>query len=378
MTQPIRHVYVHVPFCARRCVYCDFSIAVRRTIPGSRYARAVLEEYVLRRRQDGAALSIETLYFGGGTPSLLPVDDFDLVARQLLQSAGATEQLEVTLEANPENVTATTAPAWRRAGVSRVSLGVQSFESRALVWMHRTHDAADTAAAVRVLRHAGIRRLSLDLIFALPTSLRVDFADELARAVELEPEHLSVYGLTVEPRTALSRWIARGAVRMASDSRYAEQFMQAHEFLTACGYEHYEVSNYARAGCRALHNSAYWSGRPYLGLGPSAHSFDGKRRRWNLPSWPAYEERAVTGGDPTEGIETLSEAEAALERAYLRLRTVEGLAAAEMHLVDSVVGREAERQGWLIRDAQGVRLTAQGWLSLDAAVAALTTSEQSG
>ncbi len=372
------HLYVHVPFCARRCVYCDFAIAVRKTIPAGRYVRAVLTEYDTRRRAGALGDNpLETLYFGGGTPSLLPCDALARLSATLLGRAAATNR-EITLEANPDDVTAKSARAWMALGVNRVSLGVQSFDDRALRWMHRTHSVSHSVTAVRSLRDAGLQNLSLDLIFGLPPELGVDFVEELERLVDLEPEHLSVYGLTVEPRTPLARWIARGSVVQGSDACHTEQFLMAHEYLSSRGYEHYEVSNYARPGFRALHNSAYWSGRPYVGLGPSAHSFDGRRRRWNTPAWREYDDRVGNEGDAILGIETLTDEQAQLERVYLRLRTSDGLSPSEEHLVEGVVGAEAALRGWLIRDERGIRLTPKGWLELETMVVALTTSAHGG
>ncbi|MBI4421946.1 MAG: radical SAM family heme chaperone HemW, partial [Gemmatimonadetes bacterium] len=295
----MRHVYVHVPFCARRCSYCDFAIAVRKRIPTDRYVAAILQELRFRReRGEWDDEPIETLYFGGGTPSLLPPDHLAQLTAALLAGAGpvaATEPTvrpEVTLEANPDDVTPTAAQAWREAGVNRVSLGAQSFHPAVLQWMHRTHDAGAIPRAVDTLRAAGIHAISLDLIFGLPEELAADFGRDLDRALHLGPTHLSVYGLSVEPRTPLARWISRGAASTPADERYVRDFLLAHGTLVGAGFEHYEVSNYARPGHRSRHNSAYWTSRPYAGLGPAAHSYrrgTGGERRWNLAQWTAYD-----------------------------------------------------------------------------------------
>src|SRR6266852_349776 len=212
--------------------------------------------------------------------------DRDSVARTHLATPHAAR--EVTLEANPEDVTPDAAHAWASAGINRVSLGAQSFDDRVLQWMHRSHDAARIGAAVHALRGAGIENISLDLIFALPDDLRRDWERDLDLALALRPNHLSLYGLTVEPRTPLDRWISRGATHAPDDERYAEEYLFAHSRLMADGYHFYEVSNASLPGFRSQHNSAYWSGQPYVGLGPAAHSFDGTTRRWNLRAWEAY------------------------------------------------------------------------------------------
>ena len=378
----MRHLYLHVPFCTRRCSYCDFSIAVRKRIPAREYVDAVLQELQLvgttdPARQPGVSGSevLETIYLGGGTPSLLPPAALATLLTSLRDAFHLTslrDAVEVTLEANPEDVTRDTATAWRRAGINRVSLGAQSFDDRALQWMHRSHDAARIGAAVRTLRAAGIDNISLDLIFALPAELERDWGRDLEQALALLPAHLSLYGLTVEERTPLARWISRGAASPPDDERYAEEYLLAHSRLAACGYEFYEVSNAARQGCRSRHNSAYWSGRPYAGLGPAAHSFDGAARRWNLTAWEAYRRAVAADRSPVAFQEILSDEQRELERVYLALRTDAGLPLASLSrpLAPSTV-RWLER-GWAeVRDERLV-CRPEGWLRLDALVRDLT------
>src|SRR2546422_2168893 len=324
----MRHLYVHIPFCVRRCSYCDFSIAVRQQIPAREYVDAVLAELRLLGSADSGPL--ETLYFGGGTPSLLPPGAISRLLQELALifrvPRSAFRLLEVTLEANPEDVPPQNATAWQAAGVNRVSLGAQSFDDRVLAWMHRSHDAARIGAAVHALRGAGIHNISLDLIFALPAELERDWGRDLELALSLLPSPLSLYGLTVEARTPLARWISRGAASAPDDERYAAEYLLAHQRLAAAGYQFYEVSNAALGGARSRHNSAYWSGHPYLGLGPAAHSFDGRARRWNLSAWEAYRRAVQAGHSPVESEEVLTPEQRELERLYLALRTDEGLA----------------------------------------------------
>ena len=184
---------------------------------------------------------------------------------------------EVTLEANPDDVTAGAARAWRDAGVNRLSLGAQSFDDDVLRWMHRTHDSTQISRAVDAARLAGIDDVSVDLIFSLPESVPRSWHSDLERALALEPTHVSLYGLTVEPHTPLGRWRQRGEVQESPDERYEAEFLMAHDVLTAAGFDHYEVSNFGRPGRRARHNSSYWERTPYAGLGPSSHEFDGAR-----------------------------------------------------------------------------------------------------
>jgi oxygen-independent coproporphyrinogen-3 oxidase len=318
---------------------------------------------------------LETLYLGGGTPSLLPPDAISALLTSLLDVFRATssrDAVEVTLEANPEDVTLEHATAWRRAGVNRVSLGAQSFDDGVLQWMHRSHDATRIGDAVRALRAAGVDNISLDLIFALPAELRRDWARDLDLACSLHPAHLSLYGLTVEERTPLARWISRGATSRPDDERYAEEYLYAHERLARDGYRFYEVSNAERDGHRSRHNSAYWSGRAYLGLGPAAHSFDGRVRRWNLGAWESYR-RAVAAALPAvEAREVLTEEQRELERLYLALRTDAGLPLAALCRPLPPSAALWVERGWAQVSEERLVCTPEGWLRLDALIRDLT------
>ena len=234
------HVYIHVPFCARRCSYCDFAIAVRRDVPSDRFAELVLREWAGWQSHPVWKRSprVDTLYFGGGTPSRLAPEAVARIIEQVWSDRGMERGAEITLEANPDDVTAAAVEAWRAAGVNRVSLGAQSFAPPVLRWMHRTHDAGQIGEAVELIRGGGIPELSLDLIFGLPGLLDRDWAADLDQALALEPDHLSLYGLTIEARTPLARWAARGAVIPVDDDRYAAHFLVAHQLLGEKGYEH--------------------------------------------------------------------------------------------------------------------------------------------
>lgn len=371
-----KHVYVHVPFCSRRCSYCDFSIAVRRDVPASEFSTSVGLEIgarnALKRYGEPAEPGpVETLYFGGGTPSKLGPSGMRTLLDTLAGSGVVpAPDAEVTMEANPEDVTAESAAAWVAAGINRISIGIQSFSPETLAWMHRTHDSAQAASAVRSARLAGIANISVDLIYAVPAVVRRSWRDDLRRVIDLGPDHVSAYGLTVEPRTPLGRWTARGTVEPRPADQAADEFLEAHEVLSAAGFEHYEVSNYARPGFRSRHNSAYWRRVPYLGLGPSAHSFDGAVRRWNVPAWAAWQVAVASGSDPVEGEEVLGDSERRAEEAYLGLRTDSGY--------EVTAGADLEhatrwmKEGWASVSGRRVRLTPEGWLRLDALAASLS------
>jgi oxygen-independent coproporphyrinogen III oxidase len=364
-----RHVYLHVPFCSRRCSYCDFSIAVRREVPVDEYLSALAAELSTRFGVQPRN-EVDTVYLGGGTPSRLGgagvARALDLVRRHFpLAPEG-----ELTIEANPEDLTAQSAEAWVAAGVNRLSLGSQSFDDRALAWMHRTHDALAIERAVSVARAVGISNISLDLIFALPESVGRNFEDDVARLLALGPQHVSLYGLTVEPATPLGKWVASGATTERREEGYEEEFLAAHELLSAAGLEHYEVSNYGRPGFRSRHNSSYWAGVPYVGLGPSAHGFDGEVRRWNARHYAAWRDQLAEGRDPLDGEERLTADNRIAEQVYLGLRSDGGL---QVDAREEALVTPWQRAGWTTLGADGrLRCTAAGWLRLDSLAAALT------
>jgi oxygen-independent coproporphyrinogen-3 oxidase len=291
----------------------------------------------------------------------------DMLRRWFSWDTGA----EVTLEANPDDVTPAATAAWQRAGVTRVSLGAQTFDAGVLEWMHRSHSAAQIDVAVDVLRDSRFDSWSFDLIFALPEALRRDWDRDLDLALAKEPPHLSLYGLTVEPGTALGRWSARGEVLSVDEATYEREFLLAHSRAAAAGYEHYEVSNFAQPGHNARHNRAYWLGVPYLGFGPSAHGFDGVRRRWNKAAYAAWRDAAVSGLDPMSGSETIGPSEAALESVYLGLRTTDGF---KLRPGDDEAVRQWVAAGWASTDGSRVVLTPLGWLRLDSLAGALTAA----
>ncbi|MFL5616689.1 MAG: radical SAM family heme chaperone HemW [Gemmatimonadaceae bacterium] len=364
-----RHVYIHVPFCARRCVYCDFAIAVRRHVPVEEYVSAIDRELTLRFPGTDA-WPVDTLYFGGGTPSRLGGEGIGRLMDVVTSRLSPERDAEVTIEANPDDVTADAARAWRAAGVNRVSLGAQSFDDAVLKWMHRTHDAAAIGHAVDTLRAGGIDDISLDLIFALPNEVERSWKDDVAAALALEPTHLSLYGLTTEHATPLGRWRDRGAVSEAPEECYEEEFLHAHQALGAAGFDHYEVSNFAQPGRQARHNSSYWQARAYAGLGPGAHEFDGETRRWNVDSYVEWTRRLAASEDPMAGNELLDTENRAAENVYLGLRTQDGLRLTGAELVRAHSWVDA---GWATLHADGrLVLTPLGWLRLDTLAADLT------
>ena len=333
-------VYVHFPFCATRCIYCDFYARVGKD--WKPYIEALLTE--LSERKDFLmGVPPTTLYFGGGTPSLLPAGELARVADAVRTTFGVSDFEEFTLEVNPDDVTAERAAAWRSMGAGRVSVGVQSFCDTHLRWMHRRHTAAEAVTAVETLRRAGFDNLSLDLIFGFTELSDDDWAASIAAALALRPEHISCYQMM-------------GRLADSDEDRCRRQYALLQERLSAAGYRQYEVSNYALPGYESRHNSAYWAREPYLGLGAGAHSFDGDRLRcWNTPDIDAYA-ASRPGGE-----ERLSDREVLEEKLMLSLRTVRGLDLSsltdpELGSVKKATLEELSRAGKLIVEGSRIRI----------------------
>ncbi len=361
-------VYVHVPFCRHACRYCDFHFStVLRQIPSVVAAMAREAELRIPSGQRTA-----TLYWGGGTPSVLPDSEFLSLNAAIRDRLDLADGAECTLEVNPEDVRADRLDLWRSGGFNRLSIGVQTFRDERLDWMGRPHRGRDAEDAVRRAQDAGFGNLSLDLIYGLPGSSLGEWQEQVGRALELGTPHLSAYALTVEPRTALAHDVATGRSEPPRDERAAEDFLWFRAELERQGWEAYEVSNYAKPGWRAVHNSAYWSGSPYLGLGPGAHSFDGHRtRRANVRSNPEYQ-KALSEGRRSGWfeLEVLSDQERFHEQLLTQLRRAEGLSRS------MASGRDLDRvwtkwirQGMLASDERGWRLQGEGWLWADAVAA---------
>lgn len=361
-------VYVHAPFCARRCFYCDFAVKVDREGGHEAWLQAISAEWHQTRREALFSFPepLETLYVGGGTPSLLGTPAMDGLASLIGPRLLSHPRLEWTAEANPESFTPGIARAWREAGVNRVSLGVQSFHEPSLRWMGRLHGSTGGAEAVRNARGAGFGNVSADLIFGLPARLGRDWSDDLGRALDLGVEHMSLYGLTVEARTPLGRAVAGGRERVACEDRYRDEYLEAVERLTGAGYLHYEVSSFALPGRESRHNEVYWSGRSYLGLGNGAHSFCKPLRRWNLRDWEEYSTSVVKGDSAIAGHEVLDPAALRLERIWLGLRARKGVSLASIPARAAAVTERWIRRGWARAEAGRLRLTYEGWLLLDA------------
>jgi len=319
-------LYVHIPFCSSICPYCDFAVLTGNRSRQERFVSHLLREIDLA---DGKMRGFDTVYFGGGTPSFLYAEGLSEIAKAVVnkgEKGWLDPDCQWFLEANPEDVTPSSLSVWRELGIRTLSLGVQALDDEALPWLGRHHTVEGVRRSVGLVREAGFDALSLDLIYGRPGQESAAWRKELEAAVALEPDHLSCYQLTIHERTLFGRRKREGEVMEASEDRQAELFRFTHEFLAEAGYEGYEVSNFARSEAhRSRHNQKYWYHTPYLGLGPSAHSFDGRSRFWNEHSLFDWQKKIDGGGSAVDGRETLSDEDLLLEAVMLRMRTKDGL-----------------------------------------------------
>lgn len=317
----------------------------------------------LIERNGWSGIELRTIYVGGGTPSLFgPSVMADLAAR-LRGLTDMTGLIEWTAEANPEHFDAELAIDWRNAGIGRLSLGAQTFDPAVLAWMGRLHAVDGPMRAIGAARSAGFEDISVDLIFGLPGRLGRDWSADLDRVVDLETEHVSLYGLTAEPAAPLGRWVEEGRERLADPETYADEYLEAAARLAAAGFGHYEVSNFAKPGRESRHNQAYWEGGAYIGLGPGAHSSVPPRRWWNVRDHATWAARLDCGDSAIEDEEVVTGDAAVLEQAWLQLRTWAGALCRTAGQRD--LARMWEERGLAAIDGDRVTLTPAGWLILD-------------
>lgn len=315
-------IYIHIPFCKQRCSYCDFYTRVApRQINDT--VNAIIREMEIRRdylKDD----FIQTIYFGGGTPSLLSAEQFQRIFETLFLIFKIKNDAEITFEANPDDLTPSFFESIHSLPFNRISIGIQSFDDDELKKINRRHTGNEAIAAFQNARNAGFRNISIDLIYGLPLQTKQSWEIQLQKAFELNPEHISVYGLTYEEGTPLHKLRELGRITSAADAEMIDMHLFMLQKMKMAGYEAYEISNFAKSGFRSQHNSAYWKMKPYLGLGPSAHSFDGESRCWNVSSIKNYNQAVFANEVFTES-ELLSTDEKYNEYVMVSLRTKEGV-----------------------------------------------------
>ena len=361
-------IYIHIPFCKTRCKYCDF-FSTTHLEKRSQYVEALLAEMKDRvatahseasDSPQGVQYPISTIYIGGGTPSTLEVEQLRRLGEEAIRLAGDEakgERREITLEANPGDITLEKATAWRAIGINRLSMGIQSFDDDLLRLIGRRHTAEQARKAVAIAQAAGFDNISIDLMYALPSQTMEQWQRDVAEALQLGVQHISTYGLIYEEGTVLTALLERGHITPVDEDTEIQMYDYLVEQLTANGFEHYEVSNFALPNRRSKHNSNYWNDTPYIGLGAGAHSYDGTVRSWNISDVDAYIEQAMAHHLQPEQ-EILTEEQRHTERVMLGLRTNQGISSCEIDLSKAMPYIE---QGLLTQKGERIVATTKGY-----------------
>ncbi len=370
-------IYLHIPFCKQACHYCNFHFTTSLRYKDDLVA-ALVKEVALQKSYLPEATVINTIYFGGGTPSLLTIDDCRLLIDTIRQTYEVSPDAEITLEANPDDITADKLHGWKGAGINRLSIGVQSFFEEELRWMNRAHTANHARQCIELSLAAGFTNMTIDLIYGSPLLTDAMWEQNVQTAIQYNIPHLSCYALTVEEKTPLHKLIHHQKKPPVDPDKQGHQFLLLMQWLRSAAYEHYEVSNFAKPGFRSRHNSSYWKGQPYIGLGPSAHSFNGTERQWNIANNQQYIAALQQEQVPFEK-EVLSTVDQLNEYLMISLRTMEGV---DLNVVEKKWGLpEKERllrsirpsllHGTVVQQDGFVRLTDEGLLLADGIAASL-------
>ncbi len=317
-------IYIHIPFCRQACTYCNFHFSTSLALK-DQLLNAIQEEIILTAGAGPANETIETIYIGGGTPSLLSWQEVETLLQNIHLHFTVSEDAEITLEANPDDINKTLLQQWKQIGINRLSLGLQSFNEAELKWMNRAHTAAEALQSIALIQEADFTNFSVDLIYGSPLQSNEQLLANLQFILNKNIPHVSAYALTVEPKTALAKMISQQNSQPIDEAHQATQFEILVDQLEKAGYQQYEISNFAKPGYRSRHNSSYWQGKPYYGFGPAAHSFDGKNiRRWNISNNALYIKSLEGRQIPFEE-EILTDEERLNEYLMIALRTAEGI-----------------------------------------------------
>lgn len=312
-------VYLHIPYCKQACYYCDFHFSTRRDSQQD-MVDAMVKEIRHQKSFFGSNKPVKTIYFGGGTPSLLTTSELQKLLNTLHETFDCSEVLEITLEANPDDLSLENLAGWKQAGVNRLSIGIQSFNDAALKFCNRAHNTDEARSAIKKAQAAGFEKFSIDLIYGIPVNTMDDWIQDVSYALETRVDHISAYCLTIEPKTVFGKWSAQGSLPPIDQDLAADQYDYLVSTLAEAGFEHYEVSNFARNGAYAQHNTNYWFYEPYLGIGPGAHGFDGSCRFSNPANNSAYL-KSWQNDKPAFTIERLSREDQIAEYLLTSLRT---------------------------------------------------------
>ncbi len=355
-------IYIHFPFCLKKCNYCDFFSVEKQEEIIPQFIDALQKEiglYSATRRED---TSIGTIYLGGGTPSLLPEDEIATVLDAIALSFPVDSDPEITIEANPGTLSLSKLTFYREIGINRISIGIQSIHEDELELLGRVHNSSEGIDAIHMAREAGFDNINADLIYGLPGQTLIRWQNTLETIIALSPDHISAYTLTWDNETRMGQQIRSGILPIPDEDTVMEMYLATSEFLTEHGFEHYEISNFAKPGFRCKHNEGYWTGEPYFGLGPSAHSFLDNKRFWNIPDVEEYIQSLSENRPPLAGEETLDQNQQALEQLVLGLRTSEGVPLTKISTNQNMIreliqnGLATEKNGHLLLNSKGFLL----------------------
>lgn len=319
-------IYIHIPFCKQACAYCDFHFSTLKSQHRAMVAALVSEVKQTQSYLNGKKLS--TIYFGGGTPSILPSNAIAQILEAIAENHETTQIQEITLEANPDDINMQKLDEWYALGINRLSVGIQSWNKNDLIRMNRAHQVQDAHEALVTISQSGFKNFSIDLMYGLPFQSISQWDEHLEQTIAYSPTHIAAYHLTIEPKTAFDYQKKKGYIQLPEDELSEAMFFLMREKFRKAGYNHYEISNFSKPGFESKHNSSYWSGKWYLGIGPSAHSFNGKSRQWNIANNSKYLQ-GIMQGKPIFEIETLTEKNLWNEWLMTQLRLLKGLSIAE-------------------------------------------------
>ena len=362
-------IYIHIPFCKKACHYCNFhfSTSTKQIEP---LVDCLIKEIGLRK--DYTNETIETIYFGGGTPSILSTVQIQKILLTVKEHYTVSNDAEITLESNPDDITADKLQQWKAMGINRLSIGIQSFREEDLLWMNRAHNASQAYNCIKLAQEAGLNNITIDLIYGVPNLSDEHWKENIYTALSLNIPHLSCYALTVEPKTALDKLIQNKKKEAIDTDKQATHFLILMEALKNAGFEHYEISNFAIPGYRSKHNSSYWQGKHYIGIGPSAHSFNGNSRQWNIANNTLYTQSISNSILPSE-IEILTLQQQFNEYVMTALRTIDGIDLnylTERYGNDKFLHTKREINKWIIQglalvSEKNIKLTPSGKLMAD-------------
>lgn len=362
-------IYIHIPFCKQKCSYCDFHFSTTFHKYRAEMIESICKE-IICRKDYLANQVVETVYFGGGTPSLLTKDEFEQVLNSIKTTFNLSADLEFTVEANPDDINKNTLQDWKQIGVNRLSIGLQSFREEDLRWMNRAHNRSEALNCVSLAQEEGFDNISVDLIYGLPNLSTQDWKKNIQHVIDMKVPHVSAYCLTVEEKTSLHQMVKNNKIKPASEDEQSDQFNLLIDTLAENGMEQYEISNFSKLGKHSIHNSNYWTGKHYLGIGPSAHSFNGTSRSWNISNNQQYIKK-VANNEKWDEIEILSKENQFNELLMTGLRTKFGVDTKKLKKIfpfpikfQTTLSQFIDNS-WITEDGSNIRLTQEGKLKAD-------------